>query len=49
MIKDLEKRRMKAVVKYAHGRGNVELRDVPKPSPGPDEVLIEVKAAGICG
>jgi len=40
---------MKAVVKYAHGRGNVELRDVPKPSPGPDEVLIEVKAAGICG
>ena len=40
---------MKAVVKYAHGRGNVELRDVPKPSPGPDEVMIEVKAAGICG
>jgi len=40
---------MKAVVKYAHGKGNVELREVPKPSPGPDEVMIEVKAAGICG
>lgn len=40
---------MKAVVKYAHGKGNVELRDVQKPSPGPDEVMIEVKAAGICG
>jgi len=40
---------MKAVVKYAHGRGNVELRDVPEPSPRHDEVMIEVKAAGICG
>ena len=40
---------MKAVVKYAHGKGNVELRDMPEPSPGPDEVMIEVKAAGICG
>jgi len=40
---------MKAVVKYAHGRGNVELRDMPEPSPRPDEVMIEVKAAGICG
>jgi len=40
---------MKAVVKYAHGKGNVELRDMPEPTPGPDEVMIEVKAAGICG
>ena len=40
---------MKAVVKYAHGSGNVELRDVPEPFPGPDEVKIEVKASGICG
>jgi L-iditol 2-dehydrogenase len=40
---------MQAVVKYAHGKGNVELRDIPEPSPGPDEVMIEVKAAGICG
>ncbi len=40
---------MKAVVKYAMGEGNVELRDMPEPVPGPDEVKIEVKAAGICG
>jgi len=40
---------MKAVVKYAHGKGNVELREVPEPSPKPNEVMIEVKAAGICG
>jgi L-iditol 2-dehydrogenase len=40
---------MKAVVKYASGPGNVEIRDVPEPFPGPDEVKIEVKAAGICG
>ena len=40
---------MKAVVKYALGPGNVELRDVSEPFPGPDEVKIEVKAVGICG
>lgn len=40
---------MKAVVKYALGEGNVELREVPEPTPGPEEVKIQVKAAGICG
>ena len=40
---------MKALVKYAAGEGNMELRDVPEPSPGPGEVKIEVKAASICG
>jgi len=40
---------VKAVVKYALGQGNVELRDMPEPTPGPDEVKIEDKAAGICG
>jgi L-iditol 2-dehydrogenase len=40
---------MKAVVKYAPGPGNVDLRDVPEPIPGPGEVKIEVKAVGICG
>lgn len=40
---------MNAVVKYALGYGNVDLRDVLEPVPGPDEVKIEVKAAGICG
>ncbi len=40
---------MKAVVKYAHGIGNVEVRDVPEPAPGPGQVKIQVKAVGICG
>lgn len=40
---------MRALVKYAPGAGNVELREVPKPSPGPGEVLVAVKATGICG
>jgi L-iditol 2-dehydrogenase len=40
---------VKALVKYAPGAGNVELREVPKPSPGQGEVLVAVKATGICG
>src|SRR3984885_1747775 len=31
--------------KYNH----LEITDTPKPSPSPDEVLIEVAACGICG
>ncbi len=44
-----EKPTMKALVKTAKGEGLVELRDVPVPEIGAGEVLIEVKAAGICG
>ncbi|GHV42797.1 alcohol dehydrogenase catalytic domain-containing protein [Synergistales bacterium] len=40
---------MKALVKYASGPGNMEIRDIPEPSPGPGQVKIEVKEAGICG
>jgi len=40
---------MRAVVKYQEGPGNIELRDVPEPRPGKNEVKIRVKAAGICG
>ena len=40
---------MRAVVKTAPGAGHVELRQVPEPTPGAGEVLIAVKAAGICG
>lgn len=39
---------MKAVVKYAKGRGFVEVRDVPEPQPGPGKVRIRVEYAGIC-
>jgi alcohol dehydrogenase/L-iditol 2-dehydrogenase len=40
---------MKAVVKYGNKDGMVELRDMPEPKVGPGEVLLEVKAAGVCG
>ena len=40
---------MKALVKYQKGYANMEVRDVPKPTPKPDEVLICIKAVGICG
>ncbi len=39
---------MKAVVKYAPGPGHVELREVAEPSPGPEQVKVAVKAAGVC-
>ena len=40
---------MKALVKYALGPGNMEIRDVPEPVPGPGQVKLEVKESGICG
>ncbi len=40
---------MHALVKYAHADDAVEIREVPEPAITPDQVLIEVKAAGVCG
>ncbi len=40
---------MQALVKTQKGVGFLELREMAEPSPGPGEVLIEVKACGICG
>jgi L-iditol 2-dehydrogenase len=40
---------MKALVKYAEGPGNLELRDVPVPVPAAGEVLVRVDTCGICG
>lgn len=40
---------MKALVKTERGKGFLELRDVPRPSPDDGEVLIKISAAGICG
>lgn len=40
---------MKALVKYALGHGNVKIEDMEEPKIASDQVLIEVKAAGICG
>ena len=38
---------MKALVLKAYNQFAYE--DVPDPEPGPDEVLVAVKACGICG
>ena len=40
---------MQALVKTMQGVGHLELRQVPVPQPAPDEVLIRVRACGICG
>jgi len=39
---------MKALLKARKGKGNLEIRQIPTPEPGPGEVLIKVKAAGLC-
>lgn len=38
-----------AVVNFAPTRGSVELRDIPTPEIGPDDVLLEVANVGVCG
>jgi L-iditol 2-dehydrogenase len=40
---------MKAVMKVASGVGHIEVRDIAEPQPGPGEVKIQIRAAGICG
>lgn len=40
---------MKAVAKFGYGDKAVEVRDVPEPQIGPGQVLVEVKATGVCG
>ncbi len=40
---------MKALMKTARGVGNIELRDIERPVPKDNEVLVEVAVAGICG
>lgn len=39
----------RVLVKTARGPGHLELREVPVPQIAPDEVLIRVRACGICG
>jgi 2-desacetyl-2-hydroxyethyl bacteriochlorophyllide A dehydrogenase len=38
---------MKAV--YFLGDRKIDIRDVPDPTPGPGEVILEIKASGMCG
>ena len=37
------------VVNYAAEKHSVELRDMPRPDVGPEDVLLEVAAVGVCG
>ena len=38
-----------AVVNYSSDPHSVELRDVPKPTLGPTDVMLDVSAVGVCG
>src|SRR5215210_528124 len=38
-----------AVVNFSAQKGAVELRQIPVPEIGPDDVLLEVAAVGVCG
>lgn len=40
---------MRALVKYAHKDGALEVRDLPVPQIGPHEVLVRVHTVGVCG
>ena len=40
---------MKAVVKYAAGAGNIDVRDVEEPACGPGLVKVQVAFCGVCG
>lgn len=40
---------MQALVKTDHGPGHLGLHQVPVPQPASNEVLIRVRACGICG
>ena len=42
-----EGKNMKCAVFY--GKHEVRVEERPMPGPGPDEVLIQVKACGVCG
>jgi len=40
---------MEALVKTKHGKGFMAIKEVKNPEPDKNEVLIKIKAAGICG
>ena len=39
--------RLKAVV--YHGPGDIKVEERPVPEPGPRDILVELRACGICG
>jgi len=45
----MEGNHMKALQKYADGKDGMGIREVPEPVIGPEDLLVEVGAVGICG
>jgi len=41
--------RSAAVVNYSRDKWSVEIREIERPEPGPDDVLLEVANVGVCG
>lgn len=39
---------MKAIIKATGAAGSLQVADMPKPQPGPGQVLVRIKATGIC-
>ncbi|NWF93834.1 MAG: alcohol dehydrogenase catalytic domain-containing protein [Syntrophaceae bacterium] len=39
---------MKAIIKASQEAGSLEVKELPVPKPGPGEILVQMKAAGIC-
>lgn len=48
-LKAVAMRRMSMLAAVFHARGDVRLERMPRPVPGPGEVLLEMRACGICG
>lgn len=44
-----ENEKMKALARYGKEFGGYRMIDVPKPTCGPEDIIIEIKAAAICG
>ena len=40
---------MKAIVRYGQEFGGYTMKDVPEPTCGPEDIIVKIKAAAICG
>ena len=49
ITKEKEKRHMKALARYGKEFGGYRMIDVPVPECGPEDIILEIKAAAICG
>lgn len=39
---------MRAIIKATSEAGSLQLADMPKPEPGPGNIVVQIKATGIC-